>query len=411
MNMQAPMAVPFIGERYDARKSLSVLLAPPYDVISAKQRETLAATDPHNVVHVLLPAGDDDRYARAARTLTTWRGEGTLVADREPSVTVVRQRFKLPDGLSRSRTGVIVGVAVEEFSAGRVRPHEKTHAGPKADRLALLRASRTVMDALLMISRDPDETLLNLLQAVTEGPPTAEAILDDVSLALWVVTGSKAKDVAAAASAGPLYIADGHHRYETALAYARERSLADRTLALVVPLGDPGLSVLPTHRIVYGESVDSASLLKEFRAHLAVLELSGAEDYVSRLSDLGGSEPVCALVLPDRVALLGLQGRVQSAERALVDHPAVMQLDVARADAFVLRRLLQAAGTAAKVRYTPDPNDVAQAVTEGAVGGVVLNPPAVDQVLAVADAGATMPQKSTYFVPKVPSGIVLLRHD
>ena len=146
-----PLVAAFRGERYAPAVSLTAVLAPPYDVIAPAERETLAARDPHNVVHLILPDGNGDRYAHAARLLEQWRGAGTLITDQAPGVYVVRQRFGTADGMTHERTGVIAAVAAEPFAAGRVRPHEHTHAGPKQDRLALRRGTGTLCAGLLRL--------------------------------------------------------------------------------------------------------------------------------------------------------------------------------------------------------------------------------------------------------------------
>src|SRR3990172_2074123 len=250
-----------------------------------------------NVVHVILPQGNGDRYARAARELAEWRQRGQLVADQDPGLYVVRQQFATPDGASHLRTGVIAaGVVAEPFANGRVKPHEKTHAGPKQDRLDLLRATATMCEALLMLSRDPTGALRQMLADVTAAPPLAHATLDDVEIALWRVDELRAAPLAAVAGRDPLYIADGHHRHETTVAYLAQHAQPIHTLALIVPLGDPGLVVLPTHRLVGGKRVAEAEVAR-MADHYTVEPLPAVGDARKALAELARGPGGCVVVL------------------------------------------------------------------------------------------------------------------
>ncbi len=403
---EIPLVTAFRGERYAAGVSLTDVLAPPYDVIGPAERGTLAGRDARNVVHVILPEGDGDRYARAARVLDGWRREGVLVADQAAGVYVVGQRFATADGRVHERTGVIAAVAAEPFAAGRVRPHEHTHAGPKQDRLDLLRATETMCEALLMLSRDATGALRSQLAGVTRGPATARARLGDVEVAVWAVHGEPAEALARAAGRDALYIADGHHRYETTVAYGRENARAARTLALIVPLGDPGLVVLPTHRLVAGRPVPEEAL-NALAAHCAVESMAGESDIGPSLDAIRGRG--CLLMLAGGRAYRLVRNQV--IPPALTEQPeAVRSLDVAWADEVVVPALKAAAG-AETLAYTPDAAAALETIRRReAAAAVLLAPPAVSEVLDVADAGAVMPPKATFFTPKVPSGIVFLRY-
>ena len=405
----ATLVTPFLGERYARRTQLGDLIAPPYDVVSPAERATYAARDPHNIVHLILPEGDGDRYENAARLLAEWREAEVLTADAKPSVTVLRQEFLTPGGERRARTGVIAGVAVEGFAEGRVKPHEKTHTGPKEDRLALLRATSAMFEALFMVARDGEGRLQRLLDESAEAKPLAAAELGGVTNTLWRVTGRNAEALAAAAGSEALYIADGHHRYETAVAYKSENPAADRVPALIVPAGDPGLVVLPTHRIVYGKPVDEEGMLGELRERFQMRELPSQANYQEELRSLHERGTACVLVLPGaRAVALLLKGGASLGDLPFANEPAVASLDVARIAEMVVKRLKAAAGDEAAVHFSADSDQVIDEVRQGEASvGVLLNPTGLDQVLAVADAGSVMPPKSTYFMPKVPSGLVL----
>ena len=241
-----PLVTTFTGERYHDVDKTGELIAPPYDVITTEQRRIYRERNQYNIVRLILPGGNGDRYAHAATILESWRGQGVLAKDSEPSVYVLRQEFDNPDGQPRVRTGVIGTVAVEPYSNGRIRPHEKTHRGPKEDRLALMKATRAMFEALLMMSRDSDGSLAERLQSATAAEPDVSAQLSGTRISLWQISGEEGEAVAAAASGDDvLYIADGHHRYETAETYRARRSGgpgdAHESTGAGVPRGAPGV--------------------------------------------------------------------------------------------------------------------------------------------------------------------------
>jgi len=406
-----PLVVPFRGERY-APTNVSPVLAPPYDVIASEDRRRYAARDPHNIVHLILPEAPEgeDRYARAAALLQAWRRDGVLRRDPADAVYVVAQGFALPTGERRTRLGMFAGVAAEPFAAGRVRPHERTHAAPKADRLALLGATRTSLESILLLAPDPDRALEQALSRVAAAPADVRAELDGVDIRLWVVTDAAAQQLAALASRAPLYIADGHHRYETAVAYARTHPEADRVLALVVPATDPGLTILPTHRIIFGASPDPAKLTVAWRQFFDVGRVAPCADRIERLAELGRERTACLVAFPGEydLSLVLKPDAMLEAVAELGKTPAVRALDIARVEALVVRAILGSGTTTPALGYSADPHAAFAAVRGGgAAAAVFVNPTRVEQVFAVADSGGVMPPKSTYFVPKVPSGLVL----
>ena len=409
-----PLVVPFRGERYSGSEGLSALIAPPYDVISSTERGQFAARHEHNIVHVMLPeapAGTGgDRYARAAELLADWRRTGVLVRDGEPAAYVMAQDFALPSGERRTRIGVFAAVSAEPYETRRVRPHERTHPGPKADRLALLRATATNVESIFLLAPDPEGTLAAALGEVSRRPPEGRAELGGVRIRLWAVAGEGAARLAQLASRQALYIADGHHRYETAAAYARENGAGDRVLAFIVSAGDPGLTILPTHRIVFGGGRDATQLVAWWRTWFDVGRVAPCADRVERLAELGRERTACIVAFPDGNDLSLVLKPDAPLERApaLGRTPAVRALDVARVEALVVQAILGAGTATPSLTYSADPYATFAAVRKGgAAAAVLLNPTKVEQVFAVADAGDVMPPKSTYFVPKVPSGLVV----
>jgi uncharacterized protein (DUF1015 family) len=407
-----PLVAPFVGERFAAVDRLGALLAPPYDVITPPQRTTLAC-NPENIVHLILPRGEPNPYTAAARTLAQWRDRGVVLPDERPALTVVQQTFANPDGRERVRTGLIGGIAAEAFALGRVKPHERTHAGPKEDRLALARATRAMFEALLLFARDQSGALQGLLHSVAEREPDARAELDDGTLALWKVDGRLSEKISMSAGQGSLYIGDGHHRYETAIQYRVENPKAARIPALIVPLNDPGVTVLPTHRLIFGGPLDSEKVVSDIRKRFQIRELSNVHEGEQELALLEERGTACVLLLPGLRALALLLKPRQHLDQLLATTDAVVgALDVARLDQVLVAPLVAAAGPSARVGYSARVQEVVTQVAEGtASAGLLLNPTKLAQVLAVADAGQTMPQKSTYFMPKVPSGIVGMDYD
>src|SRR2546429_9890448 len=189
-----------------------------------------------------------DRYARAATLLATGRDAGVVRRDPGDSGYVGAQDSALPSGERRTRIGMLAAVRAEPFATRRVRPHEQTHSAPKADRLALLRATTTNLETTLLLAPDPDGMLARALARRASGVPAARAELDGVRIRLWAVSGDEAAELARLAGRAQLYIADGHHRYETAVAYTRDRPSADRVLSVIVSAADSGLTILPTPR-------------------------------------------------------------------------------------------------------------------------------------------------------------------
>jgi len=394
------LVVPFRGERYRESKRLSRLIAPPYDVIDAAARARFAALDAHNIVHVMLPEAPPagDRYAWAGEQLAAWREGGVLVRDMEPAAYVMAQGDRL---------GVFVALAAEGYGPRRVRPHEKTHAGPKADRLALLRATRTNLESLFLLAPDRDGALEQALAEVAQRSPDASAELDGVAIRFWLVRDKELSGFPLPAS--PLYMADGHHRYETASAYAAENPAADRVLAFVASARDPGLVVLPTHRLIHGAGRRVDAVVPAWRTLFDLAPVPPGVDPVAYLRQLGRDRTACLVASPDGDQL----GLALKPDARLDDFPdlgasaAVRALDVARVETLVVKPLLRADASTPTLAYTADAREALESARRGASTAVLLNPTRVEQVFAVADASDVMPPKSTYFAPKVPSGLVL----
>jgi uncharacterized protein (DUF1015 family) len=393
----------FRGERYADPRSLSRRLAPPYDVISPAQRSVLAEQDPCNIVHVDLPlaAAGADPYVEAARLLARWRADGILVRDGEETAYVLRTAGSFPDGAVRQRTGVFLAVAAEPFALGRVLPHERTHAGPKEDRRRLTLATGCNLSPVFLLAPDSSGELARELEDTTSREPWARASALASEHSVWIVTGTAARRIADAASLEPAYIADGHHRFETAVLFREEappqwRNGAARTLSHVVSFRDPGLEILPTHRLAVGAPVAPHAFLDAAAPYFA--EARGADVMLSAVF-VGGEEAGLRL-RPDADL---------AAVRDLPAHPAVRGLAVALADAVAVGVVGAALlGGVPELRYTADAADAREAARSGRCAFALILPPTrLDEVRRVADAGQIMPPKSTFFAPKVPTGVVL----
>jgi uncharacterized protein (DUF1015 family) len=392
--------------------SLEEVIAPPYDVIDAELRALLAARSPYNVVEIDLPPS----YAQAAATMADWRQRGVLVREDEPAVWVLRQDYQAPDGARRSRTGVLARLRVDEYGPGRIRPHERTHPGPKEDRLKLTRATRTNLSPIFSLFPDPDGAAGRAMEQAAATEPFASADdLDGTSNTLW---RSADEDLVAelqmALADAELLIADGHHRYETARVYADEVGGEGEhryVLMLLCSLSDPGLLVFPTHRLLTGLKDDTAK-------QLAIREVLTRDFDIEELGDVRELEPPPGAVAfgymdsfhkqPYRVTL-----KDQSiADRALegMAEP-YRRLDTAVLEALVLRGALgMSEDDISHLRgldYSKDLDDAIDAVKTGrADAGFFMRATPVEAVREVAETGESMPPKSTYFYPKVPTGLV-----
>ncbi|MFM7617110.1 MAG: DUF1015 family protein [Actinomycetes bacterium] len=401
-----PELVPFRGLRYADGGALDAVTAPPYDVIDPAHRERLAASDPHNAVRLILPRGDDP-YRDAASLLETWVADGTLAVDGTPGLTVYRMTYPDGDG-SRSTIGVLGALGLpERIEDGQVLPHERTLPKAKTDRLDLLRATRANLDPIWGLCPTPG--LSDALTAVTAAAPTATAV-DDLGVLheAWTLTDPGTIDaVGAAVAAGPLVLADGHHRFETALNYRAERAGdpgADAILCFVVELADDQLVVHAIHRLVHGLPADVEARLAE----TSDLEDAGAntpEDVAALREHLRHAGGI-GLVLSDRlVRLVPRADALESVRSALP--PSLHDVSSAHFDALVRPALGDAS-----LAYRNDASACAALVASGeADAAIILQPVSVATIREAGRAGVRMPEKTTFFWPKPRTGFVFRRLD
>jgi len=407
---------PLTALHYDLERAgpLQELLAPPYDVIDPDERERLAARSPYNVVHVDLPVGEPDPYAVAAQTLARWRDEGAVVLDTTAAVWGLTQDFTDPTGERRTRSGVLCAVRVEDYGAGRIRPHERTHPGPKEDRLRLTRATRANLSPIFALYDDPRGISWGELAAHTTGPPFGEATGDDGTVnRLWRIEHEEALDAVELALEGTeLLIADGHHRYETARVYADEvggEGPHRWVLMCLVALQDPGLALYPTHRLVRG--VDPEGLADAIRRDFDIEEI-GRDGLVPRAAGADGRIVMGYMDSHFKRAFRLTLKDAAIADRALEGKPEpYRRLDTAVLEALILRGAMgMTDDDIAHLKglgYARDYDEAVALIDDGTYdAGFFMGPVDVAHVRAVAAEGENMPPKSTFFAPKVPTGLV-----
>jgi uncharacterized protein (DUF1015 family) len=344
---------PFRALRYDV-PDLAPVVAPPYDVISPEQRAGYLARSPYNVVHLTLPDSEEE----AAHDLRSWQDEGVLVREPEPSFWWLAQDYVGPDGIARTREGIVAALRVEPYDARVILPHERTHAGPKEGRLRLLRATRTQLEPLFFLWE-------GTIEVDGLGEPELSVEEGGVAARLWRLDPAFGEALSEELREAQLLIADGHHRYETALAFHAEDGgeASGWVLAVIVPTGQEGLTIFPTHRIA--RSVDGVA--------------------GTAIEPPGDELPGLVLYRNGRYELLVGEG-----------------LDPEIVDRLGPRG----------VSYTPSAREAVAAVDRGdAEAAFLLRPTRIEDVWAVAGRGEVMPQKSTFFYPKLTSGLLLFPLD
>jgi uncharacterized protein (DUF1015 family) len=405
---------PLRALHYDLGKvgSLSAVTSPPYDVIDDGQRTELAGRSPYNVVEIDLPrdSGGGDPYEHAANLLSAWKSEGVLVEDDEPAIWALEQDYDAPGGSRLSRRGFLARVKLAPYGEG-IRPHERTQPGPKEDRLRLTRATRHNLSPIF--SLHPGDAWRHIGPAL-EDPWDEVTDADGTTHRVWRVADPAVHEAIAAELAdGELLIADGHHRYETSLAYQREAGAAggaDYVLMALVSLEDPGLTVFATHRLLKGLTDEQRERIRAVASESFELE----EVAEGELAPSPG-EPPGTFGYMDAHHLKPWRLRLKDEtllERELGDHSEPYR----RLDAAILEKVFLSGAVglttddiAAKrgLGYTPDAGEAIAKLRAGNYdAGFFLGPTPVDLVREVAAAGETMPPKSTFFFPKLLTGIV-----
>ena len=437
-----PEVRPFRALRYDAESvgDLGAVVAPPYDVIGPDEAARLLARHPKNVVRLDLPsvaAGDepDEQYRRAARTVAAWRSDGTFHKDPRAAVYVYEQTYHVPGtDTERTQRGFFGRLRLETFGPGSgVLPHERTLEGPREDRYRLLRATGVNTSPVVGLYEDASGTSAAVLATIAAAPAAIDLRdADDVRHRVWIAeaegdAGEHVAELLAAAGAGPVTIADGHHRYETALRYRDERRMSrsceedpafDYLLMLFLETTSEPLTVLPTHRLVRGLGSDGSAHLGEPLLELFESRPAGIAELERTFGNglASGGAGRFGLWTRDGGSILTARRHAFSADSAGVA-PAVRQLDVWLLGV-ALERLFgiddAAVAGGERIAYTKSVSAAVARVgnaEDDADAAFLLEPTPVPSVTAVARSGEVMPQKSTYFYPKALTGLVINPHE
>jgi uncharacterized protein (DUF1015 family) len=394
---------------------LSDVVSPPYDVIDAGQRAELIARSPFNVVGVDLPKGEPDPYTAASALFEEWQRQGALIRDSEPALWAHTQDYTGPDGVRRTRRGFFCRVRIEEYGPGRVRPHERTHPGPKEDRLRLTRATRANLSPVFSLYSDPTNAAWRALEPATAQQPWAEITDADGTVhRLWRVSDAEAiAAVQEATREAELLIADGHHRYETMQEYAREiggEGEHNYILMCLVALEDPGLTVFPTHRLIGGLDDERRASLEQALERYFEIEEVPIEEIAPAPGEgplelgyfNGADERALRLTLSDQaIADAALPGYSE----------AYRHLDTGVLETLLLKNAVGLSDEdIAHFNGLFYARDTAEALTMVRSGdyeaAFLMRPTRVGQVRDVAAAGENMPPKSTYFFPKLLTGLL-----
>ena len=430
--------LPFHGTLYDTSVvgDIQQVVAPPYDIIDAAGQQALHDRHPHNIIRLELgldQSGDgpsDNRYTRAAAALQGWLTSGALKRDQQPAIYYHTIEYRPPSSAPSAPTkqlrGFLAVVKLEALDSGHIYPHENTRAAAKTDRLNLIQACGANFSPIWSLYSDPQGAVIGLLEAEVKGRPAHYDFEDDDGFRerLWAVTDPAIlNQIVDAMRSTPLFIADGHHRYETALNYQTFRRQAggpldlqpyDGVLMLLAPLEDPGLTVLPTHRVLttpvppYDRIRTLLGKTFEFEEfpYTAATQAAARAQFISALRTKGKSVPVFGLALngDSRYVTLTLKPAyrppVQSSPRAKLDVSLLQQL--------IVTKLCPSQQEQEAIVYTKDDHEALDWAARGSgSAALLLNATKVSEIQAVATAGERMPHKSTYFYPKPLTGLVI----
>jgi uncharacterized protein (DUF1015 family) len=438
--------IPFRAWRYDPHKAgdLNRLVAPPYDVVDAALQSRLYARSPHNIVRIDLgmttPSDTecDDRYTRAAVQLADWRTEGILVRDTDPTMTFVEERFTGPDGRIRIRHGFLALLKLYDFGEGVVFPHERTLSGPKEDRFRLMQATGMSLSPVFMLYDLPGDEITKAWQAGPGATEPSHVVVDPdagvgaTETRLWPVSDPALLELAQQVLAGSRFvIADGHHRYETALRYRQYRqegpaasSACDYVLVYLSNMADPALAIYATHRLVEGVDPGVVASLPQILSPTFEVErltgegAAGAAAARVAITEYLEAHPRGAFGFwgPALDGAYGIRlANLDAARKAEPEaSPAYQELDVTILQSLVLQKALgitqKDMASETNVTFFKDPDDAFERLAAGEFQvGFFMNPTGLDQIQEVALGGERMPQKATFFYPKLPTGLVF--HD
>ncbi|MGB9712485.1 DUF1015 domain-containing protein [Dissulfurimicrobium hydrothermale] len=408
------VVLPFRGLRYDQDRAglIDTLVAPPYDVVTQEEREWLIAQNPYNIFSLELPHGNEDRYERAKHLFNAWMTDGILKKEDAPAIYPYQIEFHLK-GKVLSRLGFVALVKIEEWGSRIIRPHEKTFDRVTEDRYRLLSATRAQFSQIFVIYRhnEPVSSLLSLyIEKSEDGPVCAARDRAGNNHRLWRITDKDAiKGIHDALIDQPLYIADGHHRYTTALKYKKDMNARlggdpampfNYLMAYLVDAEDPGLAILPTHRMVTldTEGFDRLNRLSStFETKKIEADGNGLCQRLEAALAKGSDIPSFGVVLDH-----GKRAEIwQLKDEAAKDLPPHKRFDV-----LVLEETILKALPCRSIAYSSECKEALKGLGQDQVL-FLLRPTPIDKVLDIADRGLTMPHKSTFFYPKILTGLVV----
>ncbi|HHW45728.1 MAG TPA: DUF1015 domain-containing protein [Clostridiales bacterium] len=413
---------PFKALRFTEKAGdIKELCCPPYDVISEEQRKAFLAANPYNVIRLELPKEGGDPYKEAASTLDKWLEGGIMAVDKIPSIYIYEEAFKVK-GREYSIKGFICRVKLEEFSKGVILPHEETLSKAKADRFNLMCSTGCNFSQIYALYNDENGDTFSIIDKLSKSSPHQEFCDNDgVTHRLWIVPeNEEVRLICRQFENRRLYIADGHHRYETALNYRNhlrqngiQNENADYVMMMLVDINNPGLVVFPTHRIVRDlESFDTDRILAECQEYFEIEKIS-ENSIEQKLSEQYGNHKK-AFVYFDNINYYLLTLKDLSVMEKLLPgkSQALRGLDVSILHTLILEKIfgIDAENMAKQINltYTRVEREAIEAVRSGIANcAFLLNPTRVDEIAAVAAAGEKMPQKSTYFYPKLITGLVM----
>lgn len=409
--------IPFRGLRYNPKKVENIVdvIAPPYDVIKPDEQRELEQRHPANIIHLILSQPNkndndkDNQYTRAAQLLNQWIDDSILVRDSEPTYYIYDQSFHAPDGRDYSRRALIANVKLQPFENKVILPHEKTHAGPKIDRLNLMRTCHANLSPIFLLYQDSNGEIEEIMDVFTQEhlPDVDCPEVFGSTHRIWSLNHLQSNEkIESMFKTKPLLIADGHHRYETALTFRQEMKQKglgednngyDYMMMNLVRMESSGLAVLAIHRLLSNlSSVQIENAIKSISEHFEVHQIDNLSILMEKLEELKSKSPAFGLYTSDKVYKL------------LIPTENTGKLDVSIVQDTIISGLFKIENLADHISYTAYTEDAVNHVNKssGRVA-IFMNPTPVDQVLDVAMAGLTMPQKSTYFYPKMATGLVL----
>jgi uncharacterized protein (DUF1015 family) len=418
-----PEIVPFNGIVYGPGfiSDAARLICPPYDAIPPEVQQELYDASPYNAVRMELPM-EADPYSAAAERLEEWLAAGVLEEDGVPAIYACFQTYLDDRGIERTRGGFFAALRLHDFSEQQVLPHEKTLSGPKADRLNMFRKTAANLSSIFGLYADAERITDTIIREFAEShEPLIDAVFQGVQNRMWRITDPSLIEKFRSVLAGQkVYIADGHHRYETGVAYRNERAAANPNhtgsepynyiLAYLSNIHDEGLLIQPIHRLVHGlQPFDRASFISNLDRDFTVWELPGRKSLTDFLADCQSCISY-GIVLPGMMLGITLDSKPEEVLSTPVPEP-LQRLGVVVLHDLVLGQMLgitaEATAKESNLTYVKSEQDVFDAVESGkAQMGILMKPTRVDQVISVAASGEVMPQKSTWFYPKIMTGMV-----